>query len=89
VPTLKEQGVNVSTWGSVKGIGGPAKMPKEIVAYLEATLKKVCEDAEFKKIMADLDQPIMYQDGVTFAKFLQEVYDDYGKLIKELNITIK
>ena len=89
VPTLKEQGINVSTWGSVKGIGGPAGIPKEIIAYLEATLKKVCEDAEFKKIMADLDQPIMYQDGATFAKFLQEVYGDYGKLIKELNITIK
>jgi tripartite-type tricarboxylate transporter receptor subunit TctC len=89
VPTLKEQGINVSTWGSVKGIGGPAATPKEIIAYLEATLKKVCEDAEFKKIMADLDQPIMYQDGATFAKFLQEVYGDYGKLIKELNITIK
>jgi len=89
VPTLKEQGINVSTWGSVKGIGGPAGTPKETIGYLEATLKKVCEDAEFKKIMADLDQPIMYQDSVTFAKFLQEVYDDYGKLIKELNITIK
>lgn len=89
VPTLKEQGVNVSTWGSVKGIGGPAGIPKETIAYLETTLKKVCEDAEFKKIMADLQQPIMYQDGATFAKFLQEVYDDYGRLIKELNISIK
>jgi tripartite-type tricarboxylate transporter receptor subunit TctC len=89
IPTLKELGINVSTWGSVKGIGAPAATPKEIVAYLETTLKKVCEDAEFKKIMADLEQPIMYQDGATFAKFLQEVHADYGKLIKELNISIK
>ncbi len=88
VPTLKEQGINVSTWGSVKGIGGPAGIPKETIAYLETTLKKVCEDAEFKKIMVDLDQPIMYQDSATFAKFMKQVYDDYGKLIKELNISI-
>jgi len=89
IPTLREQGINVSTWGSVKGIGGPAAIPKETIAYLEATLMKVCEDAEFKKIMADLDQPIMYQDSATFTKFLQQAYGDYGKLIKDLNITIQ
>ena len=89
IPTLKELGINVSTWGSVKGIGVPAGTPKEVVAYLEATLKKVSEDQEFKKIMADLDQPIMYQNGADFAKFLQDVHADYGKLIKELNITIQ
>jgi tripartite-type tricarboxylate transporter receptor subunit TctC len=89
IPTLKELGINVSTWGSVKGIGAPAGTPKEVVAYLEATFKKVTEDEEFKKIMADLDQPVMYLNGPDFAKFLQEVHADYGKLIKELNITIQ
>ncbi|MEW6264492.1 MAG: tripartite tricarboxylate transporter substrate binding protein [Thermodesulfobacteriota bacterium] len=89
IPTLKELGINVATWGSVKGIGAPGGTPKEVVAYLEATLKKVCEDAEFKKIMADLYQPIMYQDGATFAKFLRQVHGDYGQLIKDLNISIK
>ena len=29
IPTLKELGINVSTWGSVKGIGAPAGTPKE------------------------------------------------------------
>ena len=29
VPTLREQGINVSTWGSIKGIGGPAAIPKQ------------------------------------------------------------
>ena len=52
-------------------------------------MKKVYEDDEFKKIMADLDQPLMYLNGPDFAKFLQEVHADYGKLIKELNITIQ
>jgi tripartite-type tricarboxylate transporter receptor subunit TctC len=63
IPTLKEQGINVSTWGSVKGVGAPAGTPVEVVAYLEATLKKVTEDEEFKKIMADLNQPVMYLTG--------------------------
>jgi tripartite-type tricarboxylate transporter receptor subunit TctC len=89
VPTLKEEGINVYTWGSIKGAAAPAATPKEVVAYLEATFKKVCEDAEFKKIMADLDQPIMYQNSVAFTQFLQQAFGDYGKLIKDLNISIQ
>ncbi len=89
IPTLKEQGINVSTWGSVKGVGAPAGTPKEVVVYLETTLKKICEDPEFKKTMADLNQPVMYLNGADFGKFLQEAHADYGRLIKELNITIQ
>jgi tripartite-type tricarboxylate transporter receptor subunit TctC len=88
VPTLREQGINIATWGSVKGIGGPAAIPSTTLEYLQTTFKKVSEDAEFKKIMADLDQPIMYQDSATFAKFLQQAYGDYGKLIKDLDIKL-
>lgn len=89
VPTLIEQGIKVHTWGSIKGVAAPAATPKEVVSYLDATLKKVCEDAEFKKMMVDLSQPIMYQDSAAFTKFLQQAYGDYGKLIKDLNITIQ
>jgi tripartite-type tricarboxylate transporter receptor subunit TctC len=88
VPTLKEQGVNVYTWGSIKGIAAPAKTPKEVVAYLDATFKKVCEDSEFKKIMASLDQPIMYQNSADWGKFLNEASGDFGRLIKDLKITL-
>src|SRR5512136_682432 len=44
VPTLKEQGIDVSTWGSVKGVAVPNGTPPEVVKYLASTLKKVCED---------------------------------------------
>jgi tripartite-type tricarboxylate transporter receptor subunit TctC len=89
IPTLKELGYNISTWGSIKGMGAPAATPKEAVVYLETTLKKVSEDPEFIKIMADLDQPIMYQNSADFAKFLQVALADYGKLIKDLDIKIE
>jgi tripartite-type tricarboxylate transporter receptor subunit TctC len=70
-------------------MGAPAATPKESIAYLETTLKKVSEDPEFIKIMADLDQPIMYQNSADFAKFLQVALADYGKLIKDLDIKIE
>jgi tripartite-type tricarboxylate transporter receptor subunit TctC len=89
VPTLKEQGINFYTWGSVKGIAAPKGTPPEIVAYYSDMFKKLTEDPEFKKIMADMVQPIQYQNSTDFAAFMKQGYDDYGKLIKELGLDKK
>ncbi len=88
VPTLKEQGINVSTWGSVKGVAVPAGTPPEIIAYLESTLKKVCEDKDFIKTMTALGQPVDYLNAKDWAAFIPKAYKDYGDLIKELGIKI-
>lgn len=88
IPTLKEQGINVATWGSVKGVAVPNGTPPEIVEYLSSTLKKVCEDKGFKKTMADIGQPIDYLNAKDWAAFMQTAYKDYGDLIKELDIKL-
>jgi len=88
VPTLKEQGINVSTWGSVKGVAVPNGTPPEVVEYLATTLKKVCEDAAFKKTMAQIGQPIDYLGSKDWAAFMQKAHKDYGDLIKELDIKL-
>ncbi len=88
VPTLREQGIDVATWGSIKGVAAPAGTPKEVIQYLEGTLKKVCEDPEFKKTMENLSQPVMYQGSEEFGKFLQQATADYAAIIKRLNIKI-
>ena len=88
VPTLKEQGIDVATWGSVKGVAVPNGTPPEIVEYLSTTLKKVCDDPGFKKAMASIGQPIDYLNTKDWAAFMQRAYKDYGDLIKELGIKI-
>ncbi|MCE5265897.1 MAG: tripartite tricarboxylate transporter substrate binding protein [Deltaproteobacteria bacterium] len=88
IPTLKEQGIDVVTWGSVKGVAAPAATPPEVVEYLASTLKKVSEDPGFKKAMAALYQPVMYQNTKEWTVFLHQAYKDYGDLIKELNLKI-
>jgi tripartite-type tricarboxylate transporter receptor subunit TctC len=88
VPTLKEQGIDVATWGSIKGLAAPAGTPKEVVKYIEGTIRKICTDPEFKKTMENLNQPIMYQGSEDFAKFMRQATADYARLIKQLNITI-
>jgi len=86
VPTLIEQGINLNTWGSVKGIAGPKALPEEIVAYYEDLFKKITEDADFKKTMQDMLQPILYQNSKDFTAFLLKATEDYKKLSDELGI---
>jgi len=88
VPTLREQGVDVATWGTVKGVAVPNGTPPEIIEYLATTLKKVSEDAEYKKAMAGIYQTIDYQDTKDWTAFLHRAYKEYGDLIKELDIKI-
>ncbi|PKN67121.1 MAG: hypothetical protein CVU57_04010 [Deltaproteobacteria bacterium HGW-Deltaproteobacteria-15] len=88
VPTLKEQGIDVSTWGSVKGVAVPNGTPPEVVEYLSSTLKKVCDDPEFKAVMTQMGQPIDYLNSKDWAAFMQKATKDYGDLIKELDIKL-
>ena len=89
VPTLKEQGINFYTWGSVKGMAAPKGTPPEIIAYYSELFKKISEDPDFKKIMADLVQPIQYQNATEYAAFMKQAYGDYGKLVKDLGLEKK
>jgi len=88
VPTLKEQGIDVATWGSVKGVAVPKDTPPEVIEYLSSMLKKVCEDADFKKAMVSIGQPINYLGPKDFAAFMQKASTDYADLIKELDIKL-
>jgi tripartite-type tricarboxylate transporter receptor subunit TctC len=88
VPTLKESGVNFTNPGSLKGIAMPKGTPAEIVKYYEETFKKITEDPDFKKSMADAFQPVMYLNSQDFTELSKQTFDTYGKLIKDLKISV-
>jgi len=88
VPTLRELGFDVATWGSIKGVAAPAGTPKEVVTYIDDNIKKICNDPEFLKLMASINQPVMYLGSDDFGKFMKQATADYAKLIKDLKITI-
>jgi tripartite-type tricarboxylate transporter receptor subunit TctC len=89
VPTLHEQGINFDCVGSVKGLALPANTPPEIVAYYEDLFKKITDDADFKKIMTDMGQPVLYQGSKEFTKWMKEAFEQYGKLVKDLGLEKK
>lgn len=89
VPTLKEQGIDFYTWGSVKGIAVATGTPAEAITYWEGVFKQISEDADFKKAMGELMQPIQYMNATDYNAFLKTAYGDYSKVIKDLNITLQ
>jgi tripartite-type tricarboxylate transporter receptor subunit TctC len=89
VPTFKEFGYDVVTAGSVKGIAAPKGTPKEIMSYLDKKFKEVCDDAEFQKIMKDIGQPVLYQSSEEYKVWFKNAYDQFGQLVKTLDIQTK
>ena len=89
VPTFKELGYNVVSVGSVKGVAAPKGTPPEVIAYLTERFKKVCDDPEFIKEMKDIGQPVMYLGPEAFGNFLQQGFQEFGKLIKQFNIKLE
>lgn len=84
VPTLKELGIDFSTWGSPKGVGAPKGTSQEIVDYYSDLFGKIAQDPDFKKTMEDMGQPVQYLNAKDFKAFFNQSYDDYSKLIDQL-----
>jgi tripartite-type tricarboxylate transporter receptor subunit TctC len=89
IPTFREGGYDVVTAGSVKGVAAAKGTPKEILSYLEKKFKEIADDAEFNKIMKDIGQPVMYQTGEEYKVWFKQAYDQFGALLKTLNIETK
>jgi len=89
IPTFIEEGVNVWTFGAIRGIGAPKDTPGPVIDYLEGAVKKITEDPEFHQVMKDIVHPVLYRDRKAFLKNMQDGFDMYGKLIKELNLKLE
>jgi tripartite-type tricarboxylate transporter receptor subunit TctC len=89
VPTFREQGYNVVTAGTVKGVAFPKGTAKEIVAYWDKKFKEVGEDPEFVKILKDIGQPVNYLPAAEYRVWAKEAYDVFGKSLKEFGLETK
>jgi tripartite-type tricarboxylate transporter receptor subunit TctC len=89
IPTFMEEGVNVWTFGAIRGVGAPKGTPEPVIGYLEGAIKKITEDPEFHQVMKDIVHPVLYRDRNAFMKNMQDGFEMYGKLIRELNIKLE
>jgi tripartite-type tricarboxylate transporter receptor subunit TctC len=83
VPTIAEsgyKGFEAITWF---GILGPARMPKEVVAKLNADINKALKDPELEKKLGAQGADIAGSTPDQFAQLIREDIARWGRIVKE------
>jgi tripartite-type tricarboxylate transporter receptor subunit TctC len=83
VPTVAEsgyKGFEAITWF---GVLGPAKLPKDIVAKLNADINAALKDPVLAKKLAEQGADVMGGTPEQFAKLIRDDIARWGKLVKE------
>lgn len=88
VPTMKEQGANV-TYVQNRGLVAPADIPAEARKVLEETFLKYTKTAIFKKYITDNMLSEAWMDGVTFGKWLEKENERYAMIVKDMGLIKK
>jgi len=87
VPTLKESGVNIEAiiW---LGLGGPPKMPADVVAKLFDGMRQVARDPEVQKRIGDMGaQATVSPSPQQFREFMVSERERWGRVIREAKIS--
>jgi tripartite-type tricarboxylate transporter receptor subunit TctC len=86
IPTFQEAGIKglvISQW---MGVFVPAGTPAAIVDRLNGEIGKALADPAVRQHFLEADQEPVGGSRAQFARFVQEEYEKYGRLAKELNI---
>jgi tripartite-type tricarboxylate transporter receptor subunit TctC len=88
VPSLKEFGFKFDLRANeVLGFCGPKGMPPEVIKKLENAFKQAVETAEYKNVLAQLDNEGGFRDSQSFTSLIRELYPIVGQMIKEAGIS--
>jgi tripartite-type tricarboxylate transporter receptor subunit TctC len=82
VPTIAEtyKAFEAVTWF---GILGPANLPKDVVAKLNADINKVLKDPGVQKKLSDQGADVAGSSPEDFAKLIRDDIARWGKIVKE------
>ncbi len=88
VPTMKEKGFAFSQI-SYMSIIAPAGIPDNVRAAIEGAFKAATEDKGVLKRTAKLDLHPKFMGGKAYQALLQDLSNDWGKLLKELGVKVQ
>ena len=86
IPTFQEAGINGMAFDNWVGVFVPAATPAAIVDRLNGEIGKALGDPAVRQKFLEADQEPVGGSRAQFARFIQEEYEKYGRLAKELNI---
>ncbi|PIV03026.1 MAG: tripartite tricarboxylate transporter substrate binding protein [Syntrophobacterales bacterium CG_4_8_14_3_um_filter_58_8] len=88
IPTMKEQGINV-TYVQNRGLVAPADIPADAKKVLEEAFFKYTKTETFKKYCKDNMLSEAWMDGAAFGKFLDEWNAKYAVILKDMGLIKK
>lgn len=86
VPTTGEAGVKGADSPLWFGVWAPAGTPADIVAKVNADVRKALADPGVKEKLANLGNDAMDMSSGEFAKFVREEIETYGKVVRDAGI---
>ncbi|MEW9122539.1 MAG: tripartite tricarboxylate transporter substrate binding protein [Thermotaleaceae bacterium] len=86
VPTFKEEGVDLQSVGTWRGITLPKDTPDEIVEKLEKAVLEAAESEGFKEFMDSNGLGIEIKTAKEFEAFMEENEKLFGDIIKDLGL---
>jgi tripartite-type tricarboxylate transporter receptor subunit TctC len=89
VPTFGEEGFTELVLDQFIGVFVPAGTPAAIAARLNAEVNAALRDAGVRKGLADQAQEPVGGTAETYAGFVRGEWEKYGRLVKELNVTVE
>lgn len=88
LPTMKEQGINV-TYVQNRGIVAPGNLPPDARKVIEEAMLKYFKGDTFKKYVKDNFLSEGWMDGETFGKWLDSENTRYSDILKEMGLIKK
>ncbi|MFM9970021.1 MAG: Bug family tripartite tricarboxylate transporter substrate binding protein [Burkholderiales bacterium] len=90
LPTLAQAGVEADA-GTITVIGlyGPAKLPGDIAARLNAEVGKIMQTPEARSVLSGIGSDPINLTPTEFSAMLRRDRDRYGAVIREANIRIE
>jgi putative tricarboxylic transport membrane protein len=89
VPTVKEQGIDVTGIGLNRGILAAKNIPDDARKVLEDAFKKVSETEEYKKFHADNALSEGYLNGADYEAWMAQRSEMLASVLKDLGLEVK
>lgn len=89
LPTFAEAGLPGMETGAWYGVMGPAGMPKEVVARLNAELNKILKDPAIVKRLQDIGAQVGGGTPQEFETFAAQELKRYAEVIKQRGVKIE
>ncbi len=89
VPTFGEEGFTELVLDQYIGVFVPTGTPEAIAARLNAEVNAALREEGVRKALADQAQQPVGGTAEAYASFVREQWEKYGRLVKDLNVTIE